>query len=386
MRGQRRLCHRDKVYSVTVTEHHGRLFGFLWACLLMMASVQAKQVVIPFGFMSPENGLGLGLRLIHKPSASRVERQDLQAYATSRLQFQGKWDIRSVGQASWQNATWRWRNEVEVFRFPESWFGEGNAPQKKDEHIFTPTGVTNRFALEAMPWKSFKVRSGFWLQGLVSEDWEKVDGDSVNQRIVPEAIFTRDSRISERWEIGLEWDARDDEDLPRRGYRVGMKGGYSIFSPVWSEPRHGAYEGFASGHLLPWPWLEGAGRFFHTQVLGDAPLMAWTPLGDRKVLRGLPRRMLRDRVSQALGVEVRPTWEMRLPFFDAWLGRIWQAAVFGDVGRVEQDMASIWRAQWHVTGGIGGRLILHERLGALRGDLGFSSQGMGLYIDFNQAF
>jgi hypothetical protein len=34
---------------------------------------------------------------------------------------------------------------------------------------------------------------------------------------------------------------------------------------------------------------------------------------------------------------------------------------------------------------VGGRLIIGRRLGAVRGDLGFSRFGYGLYVDFNQA-
>jgi hypothetical protein len=35
---------------------------------------------------------------------------------------------------------------------------------------------------------------------------------------------------------------------------------------------------------------------------------------------------------------------------------------------------------------VGGRLIFNNRVGAMRGDLGFSEHGVALIVKFNQAF
>ena len=61
-------------------------------------------------------------------------------------------------------------------------------------------------------------------------------------------------------------------------------------------------------------------------------------------------------------------------------------AAFGGAGRVGEDFRSASGETLHWAGGVGGRLIVGSRLGALRGDLGFSRFGYGLYVDFNQAF
>jgi hypothetical protein len=53
---------------------------------------------------------------------------------------------------------------------------------------------------------------------------------------------------------------------------------------------------------------------------------------------------------------------------------------------VGSDFAAATRAAAHFSGGLGGRLLVGRRQGAIRGDLAFSAYGAALIIDFNQAF
>jgi len=103
-------------------------------------------------------------------------------------------------------------------------------------------------------------------------------------------------------------------------------------------------------------------------------------------LRGITRKRLRDNSAQALQAEARYLFALKLPLIARYLGYQWQIAAFGGCGRVGEDFAGASREALHWSGGVGGRLIIGKRLGALRGDLGFSEYGVGLYIDFNQAF
>ena len=109
-------------------------------------------------------------------------------------------------------------------------------------------------------------------------------------------------------------------------------------------------------------------------------------MGDENVLRGVNHKRFRDRSAQAAQAELRFGFPLALPYIDAWLGHEWQLATFVETGRVGSTFASASQADLHFSSGVGGRLLIGKRLGAVRGDLAFSSYGFALIIDFNQAF
>jgi len=83
---------------------------------------------------------------------------------------------------------------------------------------------------------------------------------------------------------------------------------------------------------------------------------------------------------------LRFNFPLALPIIRSWLGKDWQIATFAETGRVGSDFEDASHAALNFSGGVGGRLIFNNRVGAMRGDLGFSEHGVALIVKFNQAF
>jgi hypothetical protein len=109
-------------------------------------------------------------------------------------------------------------------------------------------------------------------------------------------------------------------------------------------------------------------------------------LGNEDQLRGVPHKRFRDKSAQLATAEVRFGFPLRLPLIASWLGKDWQVATFGETGRVGDTFDEASRGKLNYSGGVGGRLIFNDRVGCMRGDLGFSEHGMALIVKFNQAF
>jgi outer membrane protein assembly factor BamA len=183
--------------------------------------------------------------------------------------------------------------------------------------------------------------------------------------------------------LALEFDTRDDESLPSRGWHAGQRVGRS---PPGLDYGYAALETWTAAYAAPHPRWETAVKVQQATVLGRAPFYAYPYLGDKRLLRGISEKRLRDRSAQAAQAEVRWGFRLALPLIARYFGEDWQVAAFGGAGRVGEDFRSALGETLHWAGGVGGRLIIGRRLGALRGDLGFSRSGYGLYVDFNQAF
>ena len=178
-------------------------------------------------------------------------------------------------------------------------------------------------------------------------------------------------------------DTRDDDRLPSRGWHAGHWIGHSLASGRYP---YGAMETWLAAYAVPARDWEAAAKVFQRTVSGEPPFYALPYLGDKRLLRGIPGKRLRDRSVQAAQAEVRWGFRLAVPGVAAFLGDTWQLAAFAGVGRVGPDFTAASLESPHPSGGVGGRLILGKRLGAIRGDLGFSGFGLGVYIDFNQAF
>jgi hypothetical protein len=129
-----------------------------------------------------------------------------------------------------------------------------------------------------------------------------------------------------------------------------------------------------------------AGKLWQKTLFGDPAFFIEPNLGNEDMLRGVPHKRFRDKSAQALQAEVRFGFPLALPIIRSWLGKDYQIALFGETGRVGDDFFEASGAKLHYSGGVGGRLIFNERVGAMRADLGFSEHGLAFIVKFNQAF
>lgn len=336
--------------------------------------------IIPVALVNPENGFGGGGKFLHRAFLGGDE-LDLQIYGTTKGQAEAKIEHRRL---HWAGGPWRSRLEAEGFFYPESWFGGGNHPRDADEEVYTPLG--GRSELEV----GRTLDSGLLAHGFFQARW-------VDMRDMPAAPGTSGPGVTPLgpnlpgylggWDdlagIALEYDTRDDERLPSRGWHAGQRLAHSLAGGDYA---YGWIETWLAHYSRPWPAWEFAAKGFQQTVIGRAPFYALPYLGDKRLLRGIPEKRLRDRSAQALQAELRWTFRLALPLIARYFGDTWQMAAFGGAGRVGSDFGDAGREEIHAAAGAGGRLLIGKRLGAVRGDLAFSRFGYGLYVDFNQAF
>lgn len=323
--------------------------------------------------------MGAGAKFIARDPWPALARLDVHAYATTRAQFESKLALRFGEQGPLGHP----RLSLLGFYTPFSYYGPGNDPPAVRQVIYKPLGASLALETVYALWSAWHLRLGASAQAMRMTGLEAVSDSLDVAEVLPESMPGVHGGGEDLWEAALEWDTRDEEELPSRGGYAGARFGHS--SPA-SDFAFGRSELFAVGYWQPWAPVEIAAKALHRAVYGEAPFYDLPVLGERKILRGIPDRRLRDRQAEALQSELRYTFHLDLPVIARYFGNTWQIAAFGEMGRVEKDLAALHEARWHPAGGVGGRLLVGRRLGALRGDLGFSGYGFGLYVDFNQAF
>jgi len=324
-------------------------------------------------------GVGLGLLGFHSAWPDTGSRFDVKLLATTREQFQFRVRHRLAASAE---RSWEWRGEADALWFPDSYFGGGNAPRDGDEHYYTPKGGS----LSAAWFKTVSGPARFTFSGKALsfriEDVRKADGAAADPAVLGPGVRGYAGGFADLWEAGFEIDGRDDPVLPSRGYYAGHRLGRSLAG----EFDYASAESWATGHWAFAGRWEAAAKAWQKTLTGEPPFFLEPHLGDEKILRGVRHKRFRDRSAQAFQAELRFGFPLALPLFASWLGRNWQIAAFGETGRVGSDFAAASRASPHFSGGMGGRLIVGKRHGAIRGDIAFSPYGAALIVDFNQAF
>ena len=279
-------------------------------------------------------------------------------------------------------SAWELRGEAEALRFPDSYFGGGNNPADSDETYYTPEGGHLSLDLVRPLPHGFRILFSGKGEAYRIVNVHKADGDTAVQHILGANVPGWNGGTADQWQTGIEYDTRDNEDVPARGIYAGQH----IGSSLAGEFKYQSAETWISGYQPLGSHWETSARLWQKTLFGDPPFFVEPYLGDENVLRGVNHKRFRDRSAQAAQAELRFNFPLSLPLIDAWLGHDWQMATFAEAGRVGNDFVTASQAGIHYSGGVGGRLLIGKRLGAIRGDLGFSAYGWALIIDFNQAF
>jgi hypothetical protein len=350
-------------------------------CLLFAsASAQeSKYTVIPGLKISPEIGIGLGTMVVNPASPRPGSRMEYRVLLTTR----GQTELRVSNRTSnFMGSPWEARFEADAQRFLDNYFGGGNSPADSQEVDYVPTGGYAFTSWSRPVWGAVNFVGGVRVDAFSIDDVVRVDGRPGAEAVLGPHVTGHDGGVADSWTAGLEYDTRDSKDVPSRGLHIAQHFGTSLAGAFGYQ----SSESWAAGYQALGRHWEVVGKVWQKTMFGDPPFFVEPNLGNEDVLRGVPHKRFRDRSAQAAQAEVRFGFPLALPIIRSWLGKDWQIAAFGETGRVGSDFEEASTGKLHYSGGIGGRLVFNGRVGAMRGDLGFSEHGMALIVKFNQAF
>ena len=174
--------------------------------------------------------------------------------------------------------------------------------------------------------------------------------------------------------LPMQWDSRDHEQFPRKGWYV--DGRTMLFRR--SAGSDFDAETFALGINRYLPMSERdvlALRAFVRSTSGDAPFFLLSTFGGSTDLRGYPSGRYRDRMMYALQGEYR--WQVN---------EDWILTGFAGVGEVASDFGEIGK-NFLPAGGIGVRYVLSKKHRvSLSADLAARKDGAEFYFGVGEAF
>ncbi|MFV1883644.1 MAG: BamA/TamA family outer membrane protein [Balneola sp.] len=183
---------------------------------------------------------------------------------------------------------------------------------------------------------------------------------------------------------GIIWEARNSEFNPTKGNY--LETSIEIGNKLWGSSfnnfvlKHEMYH-YLTFHLIKDITL--ANRFYAKHTSGETPYWKLAYAGDEETLRGYPsRRFLDDNVA-ILNTELR-TWLIDFPSLDMKFG----GNLFFDVGRTFPNGSSLntITSDLKYTFGFSGTASFFTPDFIIRGDVGFSEEGTGVYITTGYMF
>jgi outer membrane protein assembly factor BamA len=255
-------------------------------------------------------------------------------------------------------------------RFPQSFYGIGNATAREDQEAFTSR--TSRFNVDVRR----RVRPGLFLGAsyeIRNTDILEADDGGL---LAAGAVTGADGGLVSGAGISFAWDTRDNVVSPAGGsYHTatvvrtgGALGGDFAMTRVSTTLRH--YRALGPGHVLG----------FHAQtrsVTGNVPFDMLPQLGGQNIMRGTFGSRFRDHHLAAAQAEYRATVWRRLG-----------AVAFLGAGQVAPTLGDMALEDLHYSVGYGLRFMIdpRERMN-LRVDMGYGRHGAsGLYITVSEAF
>lgn len=230
----------------------------------------------------------------------------------------------------------------------------------------------------------FNNQSQLDLFGLVNFDYRTPWGNAPNQLIMIDKPNGFDGMRSSAVGGGIIWENRDHEFNPttgmyfKGGFELGQKllGGSSNFAQAESEIR--AYTSF---HLFKKITFANRLSFKHTS--GSLPYWKLSDVGGETSMRGYPENRFVDNNAIFLNTELR-TWLIEFESVDIRLG----GTLFMDAGRTFANgmaLSSVFD-DIKYTYGFGGNSSFFNPNFILRGDVGFSKEGYGIYFTAGYMF
>ncbi len=220
--------------------------------------------------------------------------------------------------------------------------------------------------------------------GLAVFDYRTPWGNNANRLIIAEQPQGVDGSRASALGAGVIWENRDNEFAPTSGTYV--KTGVE-FSHRWlgSSTRYfrlnGEARSYATFHLIR--DITFANRLSFAHSAGTLPYWKLPELGGEDSMRGYPENRFRDQNALFLNSELR-TWLIEFKAVDVRLG----GTIFFDVGRTFPNSTSLKNVfnDLKYTFGFGGNSSFFTNDFILRGDIGFSEEGYGIYFTAGYMF
>jgi outer membrane protein assembly factor BamA len=324
-------------------------------------------LALPILYYGPETELGAGAnvsyynRLFGAPQTSSLV---LELSATTRQQF----ILENRTELFARRGDLRFWTVAQAKRFPDSYYGIGNATSEDDEESFTEQGAAADLTLHhALFWP--RLRAG--LQGYIG-------GSRLVER-EPDGLLADDSVPgASRWFCyaagpQLAYDSRDDNIATRRGSYAAAQALYADRA-LGSDFTYGAFRLDARHFWSPAERHTLAVQGVAEATVGTQPFHLMPTIGS--VIRGYAKGRYRDRNLLALQAEYRfPIWRR--------LG----GCLFAGAGDVFDQVGDLSWERLKFAGGPGLRYRVNDEGVNIRMDCGVSRQdGAAFYFTATEAF
>ncbi|PTL84370.1 BamA/TamA family outer membrane protein [Vitiosangium sp. GDMCC 1.1324] len=353
-----------------------------WAALFVLlggaasgeeaVSTQGQLNVVPFLLPAyqPETGwmLGSAAALVHQPPpGSKLKESQVLLAAVASLK--GQFSL--LLQPDWYVLEDRlhFGGTVSVARFPDSFFGVGNATRAQDEEPYTPIYLE----LELSP--KWNLGGGFYLGPSFRLQHARIvevePGGLLETGGSPGASGGTTVQLG----VSALWDTRDSALYPRKGSLV--RGFLRIAQPALGSQYDSDVLRLDGRHYLTLPW---AGHVLALQGLvelrrGEPPFYDTGKLGGGEIMRGYYEGRFRDRQHLALQAEYRAPLFWRLG-----------AVAFASVGTVARSLDDLRLTSLKPAGGAGLRLApLPDVPVNIRLDVAYGTD-VQFYLNIGEAF
>ena len=326
---------------------------------------------LPLVSYQPETSLGLGAQLVLVRTASsgspEEERHDtlaLMVTATRKRQY----GLGFTGQKYWNEDRDRLRVDVLAQRFPNTFWGLGNATPEAAADAYTPSLIGTQIGY------GHRVFERLFAGVTVAVGYYLLDSYAPGGAV---ADFLS-TRLSQGWLVGigptLSRDSRDDSNFPRSGSTSAV--GLTAYRSAWLSDYqfveidldHRMFFSLPHASVL-------ALQAFGEGVIGEPPIELLPALGGPERLRGYFQGRYRDKVYGMAQVE----W--RVPLF--W--RI-SGALFAAAGDVLPDLAHVADVRLKTAGGGGLRLNVGQTQPVnIRLDGAVAPGSTGVYLTIGEA-
>lgn len=330
--------------------------------------------IYPTFASSPETGVELGasiLKLFYANADTTNRLSEMQAFTF--FTFKGQYGIVFENAIYGDQDRWFFLGESKIRRFPLSYYGIGPATTGDNP------ALVDAFQILFKQRVLRKLANNLFLGPEV--DYQLMTGVTFEQPAEGEQYpiplggqGTQNLGLG----VGLVYDNRHNVLNVRKGifgeiaYLGNIRGLASdyAFGSVVLDVR--SYHPVGKNNVFAW---QLRGQFTH----GDVPFNQLALLGGDRLMRGYYLGRFRDRHLVAAQAEYR-----LLPL---WFSKRVGATVFGSAGAVAPTLNGFQARNMRYSAGIGLRYLLFPKKDIyLRFDLGFTNEGMNLYIFNGEAF
>lgn len=273
--------------------------------------------------------------------------------------------------------------------FEDQYFGYANYGNLNDfnepnenYYLFNSfsTGIMMRLGA---PIKVFPISNFEWF-GSLNFEYQTPTGDNSNRLIGEITPPGYDGSQLLLFGFGLRNDSRSNQFRPKNGFyfeaaaEVASEAFASSNDVIIFKSKFSTYYTFQFIREIT---FANQVQFYKSE--GETPYWKQASVGGSETLRGYPFRRFLDQNSLVMNTELR-TWLFKVPVLESEFG----GTLFMDIGRTFPNGTSLsdFMGDLKFTGGFGGTSSFFTPDFVMRADIGFSEEGIGIYLTGGYAF